>query len=118
MILGVSYLAVKVIFVAAGYLPSCAIQHGMIPAVLTTVVCIFAMIEKFPYYLKIVLSGLMILLPVLVFIATPSFMYWIHPDWWLEGSHLTVFIIYECLAVLQIYLAVAIKRNKVGVSFA
>jgi hypothetical protein len=111
MIIGVVYLAVKVIFVSAGYLLSCAIRHGMIPAVLTTIVCLFSMKENFPHSFKLILHWLMIILPLLVLIITPLYIYWIHGDGWLEGGHLSVLLIYECLAIIQVSVAVAIKRK-------
>jgi uncharacterized membrane protein (UPF0136 family) len=110
--IGILYLAVKVIFVTAGYLPSCAIQHGMIPAVLTTAVCLVAMKERFPRIVKRILHWLLVLLPLLVLIVTPLYIYWIHGDGWLEGGHLSVLMIYECLAVIQILVAVAINRAR------
>jgi hypothetical protein len=111
---GILYLAVKIVFVLAGYLPSCAINHGMIPAVLTTAVGMLSMIGKFPHLIRLMLHRLMMIFPILVSIITPLYMHWIHGDGWMVGAHLSVFLIYECLAVIQVSIAVAIKYSRVN----
>jgi hypothetical protein len=62
IIIGVLYLGVKIIFVSAGYLPSCAIQHGMIPAVITTAVGALFMITKLAHSFRRILLWLMMIL--------------------------------------------------------
>jgi hypothetical protein len=117
LIIGVLYLGVKIIFVSAGYLPSCAIQHGMVPAVITAAVGALFMITKLAHAFRRILLWLMMILPVVVLIVAPTFMSWIHGDGWLAGAHLAVLVIYECLAVAQFSIAVAVKRKMQNAAF-
>jgi hypothetical protein len=117
IIIGALYLGVKIVFVSAGYLPSCAIQHGMIPAAITAAVGALFMITKLADSFRRILLWLTIVLPVVVLIVTPAYMSWIHGDGWLVGAHLAVLVIYECLAVAQFSIAVAVKRKMQNAAF-
>ena len=113
IVVGVLYVAVKVAFVLAGYLHLGAIAHGAIPAVITTVVGTLALRESVAASQKRFWRTLAVVSPVLVFVITPLYMFIKHDGSmaWLAGGRLSVLIIYECLAIVQLVLAVAAGRR-------
>jgi hypothetical protein len=111
--IGFLYVAIKIIFVLAGYLHLGAIWHGLVPAVLTTAAGVLAMRGDKPAQRSRWYSVLVIL-PILVLVTTPPFMYWKQRELWLAEGRLPVLIIYECMALLQIAIAVGLKGKQEG----
>lgn len=106
---GIMYVLVKIIFVATGYLHLGAITHGMIPGVLTVLAGVFVL-RKTSRPHKTVWSLILVILPVLVLLATPPFMYAKQGPTWLDNGRLPVLIIYECLALFQLLVAVRARK--------
>ena len=113
IVVGVSYMAVKVAYVLAGYLHPGAIAHGAIPAVITTVVGSLALRESVAVSQKRFWHTLAVIAPVLVLVITPLYMFIKHDGSmaWLAGGRKSVLMIYECLAIVQIVAAVAAGRQ-------
>ena len=110
---GILYVAVKTVFVSFGYLHLGAIAHGSVPAILTILVCLFAIKENTNNSQKYMWHWLMLILPLLVLIITPLYMYLKSGDTWLLNGRLPVLIIYEIMAIIQSMIAfVVIKRIK------
>ncbi len=109
ILLGALYVLIKIAFVLAGYLHPGAILHGLIPSALTVVVGYLALIE-----LKksgaVFWHKVMMILPLLIFIITPIYMYLKEKAEWLINGRLEVLIIYELMAAVQFY--IAFKRLK------
>ena len=111
--LGILYVAVKIVFVSFGYLHLGAIAHGSVPAILTVSVGFFAMKTAQADSPKLLWHRLMLILPLLVLIITPLYMYLKSGDTWLLNGRLPVLIIYEIMAIIQSVIAfVVIKRIK------
>jgi len=110
---GVLYVAVKVAYVLAGYLHPGAIAHGAIPAVITTIVGTLALRESVAVTQKRIWHTLAVVSPLLVLVITPLYMFIKHDGSmaWLAGGRLSVLIIYECLAIVQLVAAVAGGRD-------
>lgn len=110
---GVLYVVVKVAYVLAGYLHPGAIAHGAIPTVITTNVGIFALLESVAVSQKRFWRTLAVVSPVLVFAITPLYMFIKHDGSmaWLAGGRLSILMIYECLAIVQLVAAVAAVRK-------
>ncbi len=111
IVIGVLYVLVKVVFVSAGYLHPGAIAHGAIPAVLTILASIVTMKANRSGSPPSVWHSTLIILPLLVFITTPPFMYWKQGAAWLANGRLAVLIIYEGFAIIQCLIAVKIKQK-------
>ncbi len=111
--LGILYVAVKIVFVSFGYLHLGAIAHGSIPAVLTILVCLFANKKNTNKFQKYMWHWLMLILPLLVLIITPLYIYLKSGDTWLVNGRLSVLIIYEIMAIIQLIIAyLLIKQVK------
>jgi hypothetical protein len=110
IIIGILYVAVKVVFVAFGYLHPGAIWHGLVPAVLTTAAGLVVMRNRAaapkPFW-----HWVLIILPVLVLIATPPFMYWKQRSEWLTEGRLPVLVIYEGFALIQAAIALGLRKE-------
>lgn len=113
-LIGFLYVVIKVIFVSLGFLRPQAIFHGLIPGLLTTgagLVCKQYVNGKTKNsYCK----WIMLLLPVLVFVTTPPYMFWQKGGAWLDNGRLPVLIIYEVLALTQILIALKINKLDEG----
>jgi hypothetical protein len=109
IVIGVLYVFIKVVFVAAGYLHLGAIAHGAIPAVLTILAGIVTMKGNTDGSPKTTWRSMLIILPLLVFVTTPLYMYLKQGDTWLTNGRLPVLVIYECLAIAQCLIALSIK---------
>jgi hypothetical protein len=110
-LLGLLYVLVKIVFVAADQLPAGAIAHGAIPAFFTILVGILAANDasKKRYW------GLLMALPIMVITISPPFMYIKKGSEWLTEGRLPVLIIYMCIALIQLVMAVvAARRRPVG----
>ena len=112
IIIGVLYILVKVIFVAAGYLQISAIAHGAIVAVPITLVSILSLIERKNSSRKI-WHIFLIILPILAFIITPIYMYFkMGSEQWLTEGRLAVLIIYEVFSAVQLLFSIILIRRK------
>ncbi len=111
IIIGIAYVAIKIIFVMAGYLHLGALWHSLVPAVLTSAVGVFGLTRTIAPARKPILYWILIILPVLVLITTPPFMYWKQRELWLAEGRLPVLIIYEIMAVGQIAIALHLRRK-------
>ncbi len=104
ILLGVLYVLIKIGFVSAGYLHPGAILHGFIPSVLTFIAGAFALKEcqkpTGTFWHKT-----MMVLPVLIFIITPIYMFLKEKSEWLAQGRLAILIVYGLLAILQFLLA-------------
>jgi membrane protease YdiL (CAAX protease family) len=107
--IGILYVAVKIGFVSAGYLHLGAIVHGAIPAIITIVVGLLALRENKSDLGKNLWRRIALIVPILVFVITPIFMYLKQGDQWLTEGRLPVLIIYECFAVLQFIIVLRAK---------
>jgi len=96
---------------AADYLHTGAILHGLIPAVLTLAAAVLATRAAEGTSRRKMWFRWMAILPVLVFITTPLYMYLMQRAEWLANGRLSVLVIYECLAVLQALICVGIRRR-------
>jgi len=112
MISGALYLIVKIVFFSAGYLHPGAIAHGAIPAFLITGAGFLAKRDRDTGKNASLWHTAMVALPVLSLLITPVFMYWKQGTAWLDNGRLPVLVIYECLAIIQILIAFAIRRHK------
>jgi hypothetical protein len=110
IVIGVLYVAVKVGFVSAGYLHTGAIAHGAVPTVLTVAAGVMA-IRRIRDSSGTVLKQLMTVLPILIFVITPVFMYLKMGDQWLANGRLSILVVYECLVVIQFVTAVRISNS-------
>jgi hypothetical protein len=110
IVIGILYVVIKIVFFSLGYLHLGAIWHGLVPAVLTTAAGLFVMRNRAaaqkPFWYWV-----LIILPVLVLITTPPFMYWKQRGEWLTEGRLPVLIIYEGLALLQAAIAVGLRKS-------
>jgi hypothetical protein len=113
VIIGILYIAIKLVYVLAGYLHIGAIAHGAIPAVLTAAVGIYAMSRNKGNQLNSVWHWVLMVLPVLIFFITPLFMYLKQGEMWLANGRFSVLIIYECLAIMQFLAASLIKWKNI-----
>ena len=103
MSIGLMYVAVKIIFVSAGYLHSGAIVHGAIPAILTLLTSILSLKERSKNTGQATWHKLNIIFPLLILVITPVFMYIkMGSDKWLTEGRLPVLIIYLAFAITQI----------------
>ncbi len=104
MVLGALYVLVKVGFVSAGYLHLGAILHGLIPAVVTIVVCLLAQ-RALKQSAALLWHRIMLLAPLLIIITTPVYMYVREREAWLTNGRLEVLIIYEIMAIAQVFIS-------------
>ncbi len=106
IVIGSLYVLVKYAFVTAGYLHPGAILHGLIPAVVSMAVGLLAL-NKFnnPIWNKI-----LVLVPILIFVITPIFMYLKEKSDWLINGRLEVLIIYEIMAIIQFIIALKVLK--------
>lgn len=111
IVIGILYVAIKVAFVLAGYLHLGAIWHGLVPAVLTVAAGVLGLRSDTDSSDRSLSHWVLIILPILVLITTPPYMYWKQRELWLANGRLPVLIIYECLALAQIVIAVGIKQK-------
>jgi hypothetical protein len=109
--IGILYVVIKIVSFLSGYLHLGAIWHGLIPAVLTTTAGIIAMQNAATHSQKTFWRWGLSILPILVLVITPPFMYWKQGALWLANGRLPVLFIYECLALAQIAVAFEIKRQ-------
>ncbi len=114
--IGSLYLLVKVGFVLSGYLHLGAIAHGAVPAVCTMLAAGLALQQSARGTVAQRLQHLLIALPLLVFGITPLFMYLKQGSArWLTQGRLPVLVLYECMAALQLLLALragAVRQNR------
>ena len=112
--IGVMYVLVKIIFVSFDYLPSGAIVHGSIPAILTVIAGVLSLKERKKNANKSIWHWINIVFALLVFIITPMYMYIkMGEELWLSEGRLPVLIIYECLAIIQFVIAISIFRKNI-----
>ena len=112
--IGVMYVLVKIIFVSFDYLPSGAIAHGSIPAILTVIVGVLSLKERKKNANKSIWHWINIVFALLVFIITPMYMYIkMGGELWLSEGRLPVLIIYECSAIIQFVTAISIFRKNI-----
>ncbi len=109
MLLGALYVLVKIVFVLAGYLHSGAILHGLVPAVVTVFAGFLALIE-FKKSNGLLWHKIMPILPVLIFVTTPIYMFVREKSEWLINGRLEVLVIYEVMAALQFF--ISLRRLK------
>ncbi len=109
--IGLLYVIIKLIYVSAGYLHVGAIFHGLVPAVLMTAVGLLGLKSLKNGGPDSVLKFLIILLPALLFVITPPFMYFKQGAEWLTQGRFSVLIIYEVLSAFQFFYS--LKKHKV-----
>lgn len=112
MLIGILYVVVKVIFVAFGLLRPQAIIHGLIPGLLTIVAGFVCKRNANQQTNKKPCKWLLLLLPALVLVTTPPYMYLQMREEWLSNGRLPMLIIYEAFALIQIYLVGKINKEK------
>ena len=111
--IGLLYVVVKIIFVSLGYLHPGAILHGVIPGVLTISVGFLSLRKIVKNGQKMFWHKTLLILPLLIFIITPVFMYFkMGAEEWLINGRLPVLIIYEILAIIQLVIAFIIIKQK------
>lgn len=116
IIIGLLYVVVKIIFVALGYLHLGAIGHGAIVAVPITIAGILSLKERSRSFNRRIWHGITIVLPILVFIITPIYMYIkMGSEQWLTEGRLPVLMIYECFAVIQSIIAISLWKKHIAV---
>ncbi len=104
MVLGALYVLIKIAFVSAGCLHLGAIFHGLIPAVIAVAVGFLALAERNKSNGRL-WHFIMVVVPVLIFITTPIYMYVRERADWLTNGRLQVLVIYEVIAVVQFIIA-------------
>ncbi len=109
--IGLLYVIIKLIFFSAGYLHLGAIFHGLVPAVIMTIAGIWGLTSLKQGGPGRGLKFIILLLPVLLFIITPPFMYFKEAEEWLTQGRLPVLIIYEVLSALQFIYSVKRFKN-------
>ncbi len=109
--IGLVYVIIKLIFVAAGYLHTGAIYHGLVPAVLMSCVGLIALGRLKKEGPGSSLRLALILMPLLLFVITPPFMYVKQGSEWLTEGRLPVLIIYEVLSAFQFVYALRNRRK-------
>ncbi len=113
MIIGLMYLVVKIIFVLAGYLHSGATAHGAIPAILTILTGMLSLKERSKNTGRVIWHKLNIIIPLLILIITPVFMYIkMGSAKWLTEGRFPVLIIYSAFAIVQMAIAWILFRKK------
>lgn len=108
LVIALLYTVIKIVFVSAGYLHIGAIAHGAVPTLLMGGVGLLALKSARDY------SRLMLVLPILLFLITPPFMYFKQGAAWLDEGRLPVLIIYEVMAISQIFIARQLSRRRVA----
>ncbi len=108
--LGVLYVLTKIAFVFAGYLHTGAILHGLIPAIFTVVVG-FSALNSLQKSNAAIWHKLMIIFPALILLLTPIYMYFKEKGDWLINGRLEVLIIYEIIALIQLFIALRAFRR-------
>lgn len=114
ILLGILYPLIKLIFMIFGYLCSRAIIYGLITGGVTICAGIFAAIEfkKKNGERKPIGHWLVVLLPLLLLLLTPLIMTFERGlEWLQEMDRLTIFIIYEVLAIAQFITAITIYKS-------
>jgi D-alanyl-lipoteichoic acid acyltransferase DltB (MBOAT superfamily) len=109
--IGICYVALKIVFVLAGHLHTGAILHGLIPAVCTVIVGIFAGRENTAGTGKNAWTVLLIVFPILVLVTTPIYMYLRQRELWLAEGRLPVLILYESFAIVQLLVALRMRSK-------
>lgn len=110
--IGILYVVVKIVFIAAGYLHSKAVFHGMIPGVLTVMAGLLAMKEmRQSSGEKKTWFTIAKIFAVLVFVTTPLYMYLKERGMWLTNGRLPVLVIYEIFAAMQFFILKSGKRK-------
>ncbi len=109
ILIGSFYVLIKIAFVLAGYLHPGAILHGLIPALIAIVVGMLA-IKEVKQSNTIIWHKILVLVPTLIFIITPLYMFFKEKEQWLINGRLEVLILYEIMAVIQ--LIIALKQLK------
>ncbi len=109
IILGALYVIIKIIFVLLGYLHKGAILHGLIPMAFT-VGGGFMALKQDEKASTTIWNKVIAVLPVLIFIITPVYMYLKQKGQWLTNGRKEVLIIYEIMAAFQF--VIALKRLK------
>ncbi|PID84922.1 MAG: hypothetical protein CSB13_10635 [Chloroflexi bacterium] len=119
IVIGIAYVVFKIGFVMAGYLHLGAISHGLVPAVLTTAAGLWGLRNMTNPEQKSWLHWTLIILPVLVLITTPPFMYWKQgSELWLTNGRFPILVLYEIMALGQIGIALSIRRHKAQVQIS
>ncbi len=115
ILLGILYPLIKLIFMMYGFLSSRAIIYGIITGAVTICAGIFATIEfrkKDNKVRKPVGHWLAIILPLVLLPLTPLIMTSERGlEWLQEMDRLTIFIIYEVLAIAQFITAITIYKS-------
>jgi hypothetical protein len=111
---GLLYVVVKIGYVSAGYLHPGAIAHGAIPSVITVVAGLLALREYTSNKGNRLWHKIAVIVPVLVFIITPLFMYLKQGEQWLTNGRLSVLIIYEILAIIQFMLGARLLNREIS----
>ncbi len=109
--IGLLYVIIKLIFVSAGYLHVGAIFHGLVPTVLMTAAGISGLKSLKTGKVSRKVRFVIIILPALLFIITPPFMYFKQGGEWLTQGRLPVMILYQILAAIQFVYSVKNYKN-------
>ncbi len=112
LFLGALYVLLKIGYVAAGYLHTGAILHGVVPSVLTLLAGIFALRASGKGSESKAWNRVLLILPVLIFVITPVFMYLkMGAEEWLTEGRASVLVIYLVMAVLQTLIAIKLMTK-------
>ncbi len=87
---------------------SCAFKAGAVPAVLTVLAGYLALREATNGRDQRLWHWVIVVFPVLTFVITPLYMYYLQGDQWLINGCLPVLVIYEIIALLQLAIAVSL----------
>jgi hypothetical protein len=114
--LAVGYVLVKALFLLSGYLHPGALLHGSLPAALTIAAGALAWRRDKPAGARTPYGWVAILMPCLVFVLTPVYMRLKAGELWLDNGRMYVLLLYWCLALGQVGLAVGarIQANRGG----
>ncbi len=105
--IGALYVLVKLVFIAAGYLHPGAVLHGLmacVPTVLAGSLALRGARRKMDA--ERIWRITAAILPVLIFVITPVYMYVKQGSEWLTHGRLAVLVIYEVFAALQFVLMI------------
>lgn len=108
--LGLLYLISKVIYYICGFVYPCGVILGLIAAILTTCIGIFAL-KEYKVTAKPIAHWLAALIPLVILPLTPIIMMNRLGDEMFHLEKISILIIFEALAIAQIVLAVWMLRG-------
>lgn len=110
IILGITYILIKIVFISFGYLHKAAIFHGAVPCLLTVFAGLLSISKKVMKNKKQITFIIMLVFSALTLIITPIYMYVKAGEMWLTKGRLPVLILYELIAIVQIIISLKLLR--------